>query len=278
MKKILLIILLLSASAFPSLSRADLDLEQEILVIPDTHNEKPYIWNVRLDPGGYELTMENKSLQSGTARFLFDIKGAPSSGTGEMHVLITDEDLHTFVHIRPVKTSEGRYSFNFDPSSSGRYRFEIVFKTADGWINLRKNIKLQKSEAKPEKTGKQGDEDYEVKVKLYPRKLYSKHVSTFLYQIGYKGKPLKDIEKIDGADMQVAAWDEDLKEFIFMTPQQNLGGPEVGVSMVFMRPGRHAVFAEFKHNGIVRRIDFVVNVNDEIDPKRTSLPYLGPSE
>ncbi len=63
--------------------------------------------------------------------------------------------------------------------------------------------------------------------------------------------------------MQVASWDEDLKEFIFATPKQNLGGHEVAVSLVFMRPGRHAVFAEFKHKGVIRKIDFVLNVFEE---------------
>ena len=86
---------------------------------------------------------------------------------------------------------------------------------------------------------------------------------TILYEIMYKGAPLKGLEKIDGFDMQVASWDEDLKEFIFATPKQNLGGPEVAVSIVFMRPGKHAVFGEFKHKGVIRKVELVVGVQEE---------------
>ena len=92
------------------------------------------------------------------------------------------------------------------------------------------------------------------------------------------GKPLKDIEKIDGSDIQVAAWDEDLKEFIYMTPKQNLGGPEVAVSIVFMRPGKHALFGEFRYNGIIRRIDTVVFVNAEPRSGPGAIENLRPAD
>jgi hypothetical protein len=258
---------------------ADLDLDKEVLVIPDTHNEKPYIWNVMRNPRGYELVMEYGGPASGlNDKFSFEVKRESSIKIGEMHVFITDEDLHTFVHILPVNNSEGKYLFNFDAPATGKYRFEVVFRTDTGWVNLRQDIRLKKASGKAEPASKPGDEDYGVKIKLYPKKIYADHVGTFLYEISYKGKPLKDIEKMDGSDIQVAAWDEDLKEFIYMTPKQNLGGPEVAVSIVFMRPGKHAVFAEFKHNGTIRRVDFVINVYREPSQDKGALPYLGPSE
>ncbi len=93
----------------------------------------------------------------------------------------------------------------------------------------------------------------------------------------YKGIPLKGLEKIDGFDMQVAAWDEDMKEFIYATPRQNLGGPEVAVSIVFMRPGKHAVFGEFKHNGVIRKVDLVVDVREEPKEDGGSIWDIKPS-
>ncbi|MFI5294307.1 MAG: hypothetical protein ACHQ0Y_04710 [Thermodesulfovibrionales bacterium] len=258
---------------------ADLDLDKEVLVIPDTHNEKPYIWNVVRNPRGYELVMEYGGPATGlNDQFSFEVKRESSAKMDDMQVFITDEDLHTFAHVRPVISGAGKYSFNFAAPDAGKYRFEMVFRTDASWVNLRQDIRLKKAAGKVEPALKPGDEDYDVKVKLYPKKIYADHVGTFLYEISYKGKPLKDIEKIDGSDMQVAAWDEDLKEFIHMTPKQNLGGPDVAVSVVFTRPGKHAVFAEFRHNGITRRVDFVVNVYREPSQDKGSLPYLGPSE
>jgi hypothetical protein len=45
-----------------------------------------------------------------------------------------------------------------------------------------------------------------------------------------------------------------------------------------MKPGRHAVFAEFKHNGVVRKVDMVVNVNEEPRDDRDFIQNLKPSE
>ena len=100
---------------------------------------------------------------------------------------------------------------------------------------------------------------------------------TIVYEIMHKGAPLKGLEKIDGFDMQVASWDEDLKEFIFATPKQNLGGPEVAVSIVFMKAGKHAVFGEFKHKGVIRKVDLAVDVWEEPKEDSGSLFNLKPA-
>jgi len=264
---------------FASPSWADLDLDKEVLVIPDTHNEKPYIWNVVRNPRGYELVMEYGDPAVGPSdQFSFEVKGESAAKMDDMQVFITDADVHAFAHVRPVINSDGKYLFNFHAPTTGKYRFEVVFKADTGWVNLRKDMKLKKAAGKAEPVSKPGDEDYDVKIKLYPKKIYADHVGTFLYEISYKGKPLKDIEKIDGFDMQVAAWDEDLKDFIYVTPKQNLGGPEVAVSIVFMRPGKHAVFAEFRHNGAIRRIDTVVFVNAEPRSGPGAIENLRPAD
>ena len=275
--KTIVFVILLFACVLPSLAQADLDLDQEVLVIPDTHNAKPYIWHVRQDPQGCELVFKHMRPAGQANQFLVGITDGSGEVIGEMHVFITDDDLQTYTHVRPAKDSDGRYSFNFAPPAAGMYRFEIVFRTDKGWVNLRKDVTLEKSAVKETDTSP-GDEDYDAKVKFYPRKIYVDHVGTFLYQLSYRDKPLADIEKIDGADMQVGTWSEDLKEFIYMTPQQNLGGPEVGVSMVFKRPGRHAVFAEFKHKGVIRRVDFVVTIYAEPPQIQGTLPALGTAE
>jgi len=128
MKKIFLFTLLLPIVLFSSSSWADLDLDKEVLVIPDTHNEKPYIWHVERNPSDYELVMDNNQ-ESPNNRFSFKIQSETSAQINEMHVFITDEDLHTFAHVRPVINSDGKYAFDFNAPLTGKYRFEVVFKT-----------------------------------------------------------------------------------------------------------------------------------------------------
>ena len=243
-------------------SDAELDLDQEVLIVPDTHNSKPYVWNVATSPKGYELVLEHGDQPYG-GRFSFEVKRETDEKIQEAHVFITDDDLHIFRHVKPV-LSDGRYLFSFEAPKAGTYRFEVVLRTEKGWVNLEKDVRLKgggRQTVEPEK-----DKGYSVNVKLIPRKVYAEHVVTFLFDIAYNGQPVRDIEKVDGTDVRLASWDEDLKEFIYVTPKQNLGGPEVAVSAVFMRPGRRAVFAEFRHRGQTRSIELVMEVL--LEPKQ----------
>lgn len=257
---------------------AQLDLDQEVLVIPDTHNEKPYIWHVERNPRGYELVLPDSQVKAGEERsYVFKILYPPGAPPGDVHVFITDEGLHAYAHRKAARTGDD-YHFRYKAPGPGKYRLEVVFETGKRWVNLRKDIKIGGHASGTAAGELPGEEDYEVKIKLIPKKAYAEHVVTFLYEILYKGKPIRGLEKMDGFDMQAGAWDEDLKEFIYATPQQNLGGPEAAVSFVFMRPGRHAVFAEFKHRGVVRRIDSVVLVHLESLHDKGAIENLGTAD
>ena len=257
---------------------SELDLEQEVLVIPDTHNEKPYIWHVATNPRGYELILsENRGKAGGEQTYSFRIVSPSGIPPDDVHVFITDHDLHTYAHLEADRTGD-EYHFTYRPVRPGKYRMEVAFESPQGWINLRDNIKITGSHNEVAEGKEPGDEDYQVKLKLIPKKAYAEHVVTFLYEIQYKGAPLRDLEKMEGFDMQVAAWDEDLKEFVYATPRQNLGGPEVAVSVVFMRAGKHAIFGEFRHKGVVRRIDSVMFVHEEPRHDSGAIENMRPSD
>ncbi|MGE5839603.1 MAG: hypothetical protein ACM34H_06680, partial [Deltaproteobacteria bacterium] len=127
--------------------------------------------------------------------------------------------------------------------------------------NVSQDLKLPA--VKGVKAVQEGDEHYGATLKRFPKTSYAEHVSTFVYELTYKGSPLRDLEGVDGADIQFASWDEDLKDFVYATSTQNTGGPEVPVSVVFAKPGKRAIFAEFKHNGVVRKIESVITVYEE---------------
>lgn len=257
---------------------AELDLDKEVLVVPDTHNEKPYIWSVRINPKEYDLIMETGSVTAGKRHdFRFSVSSKEGGETISPHVFITDHDLHEYAHIIPEK-ADGNYLFSYQALKAGRYRIEIVFQSSKGWVDLRRDIKISGDGKASGRVTIPGDEDYQIKVRLVPKKAYAEHVVTLMYDISYKGAPLTGIEKMDGFDMHVAAWDEDLKEFLYITPKQNLGGPEVPVSIVFMRPGLHSVFAEFRHKGVVRKVEFVLNVLAEPKNDPSSIENLRPAD
>lgn len=257
---------------------AELDLDKEVLVVPDTHNEKPYIWPVKINPREYDFILETSSATADKRNELrFSIASKEGEEIISPHVFITDHDLHEYAHIIPEK-ADGNYLFSYQAPKAGRYRIEIVFQSSKGWVDLRKDIKISGDGKGSGRVTIPGDEDYRIKVRLVPKKAYAEHVVTLLYDISYQGAPVTSLEKMDGFDMHVAAWDEDLKEFLYITPKQNLGGPEVPVSIVFMRPGLHSVFAEFRHKGVVRKVEFVLNVLAEPKNDPSSIENLRPAD
>ncbi len=196
---------------------AELDLDKEVMIIPDTHNEKPYVWHVERNPKGYELVLSaDQGKVNGEQAVSFKIVSPSDIQIKDVHIFITGADLESYFHRKAVRAAD-EYRFTYRPSTAGKDRFEVVFQTQKGWVDLRKDVKIGGGIATADKLP--GDEDYQVKIKLIPKKAYAEHVVTFLYEILYKGKPLKALEKMDGFDMQVAAWDEDLKEFIYATPK-----------------------------------------------------------
>ncbi|MDA8084921.1 MAG: hypothetical protein M0024_14785 [Nitrospiraceae bacterium] len=273
MKPFLLIaaIVILGVSLLPPPAHAELNLDKEVLVIPDTHDIKPYVWNVSRSPKGILLELGPCSHCKDT--FILNIRGIHQVKQEDLHVFVTDYRLSTFAHIRPSVTDQG-YSFQYSPPADGVYRFEVVFRTATGWVDLRKDLKLAKS---GNLSRDAGDYGYEATVTPYPKMVYADHVGTFVYHLEYKGSPLNDLERADGSDIQVAGWDENLDDFVYMTPKQNLGGPDIGVSIVFTRAGKHRVFGEFRHRGAVHHIDSDINILQEPLQVRPPFPDT-PSE
>ena len=265
------IILLLSALIIiiPSLLYAQLDLEQEVLIIPDTHDAEPYKWKKAWFTWGYDVRLEHGTLIAGNdSEFIFSIKA--KTVIHDVHIFITDKDLNVFKHLRPENEND-KYKFIFNAPSQGKYRFEFVFKTdRDVWINLNKNISIKEGVTK--EILSEQHKDYSVNVKLFPEKVYAEHVVTLIYEVSHNGVPVKYPDKIDGADILTASWDKVRKDFIFMASRQNLDG-QIAVSLVFMRPGKHRVFVEFKHNGAVRVFAHEVEVLKELPVREHGIFY-----
>ncbi|MCL4455988.1 MAG: hypothetical protein M1147_02445 [Nitrospirae bacterium] len=121
MKTKLLSLLLLSLLLAAAPSHAQLDLEKEVLIIPDTHNEKPYIWKVLRNPKDYDFTLQYDDTATGKeTTFSMDIRSKGISKIDDLHVFIADEDLHIYRHTRPVISGGGKYLFDFKaPQAAG---------------------------------------------------------------------------------------------------------------------------------------------------------------
>ncbi|RJQ17702.1 MAG: hypothetical protein C4560_08310 [Nitrospiraceae bacterium] len=248
-------------------SYAQLDLEQEVISVPDTHDTQQYIWNAVINPSGYKLSTRFGAPPAGeNAEFSFSIVPPEGETFDEksVHVFITDMDMQVYEHVRPERSGSGMYHFTFSPPLAGRYRVEVIFRTEYGWADMVDDFRTKGGKAQDRmETG-----EYDVQVRMVPEKAYTGHVATFLYEIRKNGTPVSDLDKIDGLDMQVASWDRRLNDFIYATPRQNTGGPKVAVSIVFRNTGMHRVFAEYRHNGKVQKFIHTVDVGEEAIKER----------
>lgn len=259
MRKKIVILFLSLFIAVPSLLYAQLDLEQEVLIIPDTHDAEPYKWNKKWFTWGYNVRLEHGTLIAGSdSEFTFSIKA--KTAIRDVNVFITDENINVFKHIRP-QSDNGKYKIIFNAPSQGQYRFEFVFQTDKGeWIDLSESISVNdgvKKDVLPEQY-----KNYSVNVKLVPDKVYAKHVVTLIYEISHNGEPVKSPDKMDGADMLTASWGESHTDFIYARSRQNVNG-QIAASIVFMKPGKHRVFSEFSHNGTVKVVETDIDVLEE---------------
>ncbi len=238
------------------------DPEKETISIPDTHeNPEPYKWNVTLNPKDFGFSLH----RSPDGRYNLVLDSTSDAKFEEIHLFVTNRKLEFAYHIIPDFIGKNTYNFAFLAPQKGKYRFETILKTEKGWINFRKDIKLaRETEKMPPKT--LGPE-YEVLIRTVPEKVYSDHITTFIYEIRYKGKPVTDLQKTGGVDMHLFTWNTtwlySLKEFNYLVPKQNFGGPEVVVSLVFSTPGKQVVFGEFSHLGKKKIIRYEVDVASE---------------
>lgn len=266
-----------------SVCLAGLDLDQEVIHIPDTHESEKYRWQVARNPAGYGFELASEAAgPSGGRLFTMTLGVPPGVRVEKAHVFITDRDLKTMEHFRAERSGDGSYRFRFNPPVSGAYHVETVLQARDGWVNLSKTVNLPAGPVEAADGAKQSAMEYRVRQQHFPPKIYAEHVVTFLYEITLNGRPVTDIEKIDGLDMQVAAWATSwftpVGEFAYGVPAQNPGGPEVAVSMVFEKPGTYKVFAEYVHRGVRRLVETEVEVWEEIDQKADKNKFLQPAD
>lgn len=247
------------------------DFEKELISIPDTHeNPEPYNWKAEVNPDGYEILADTDSGNFAT----FNINSPENIEIFELHVFVTPTKLQFANHLIPHRIADNKFSFEYEAPIKGKYRFEALLRTQDGWINLRRNFRLNQSAQNSQQAGI--GPEYEVIVKKVPAKIYADHIATLVFEIIHEGKPVTDLQQVEGSEMHLAGWNKSwivsLKEFNYAVSNQNLGGSEVAVSLVFRTPGKHIIFGEFSHLQKKHIIRYEVNVllEDRESSKYTS--------
>jgi len=249
-----------------SIAAESFDLDKESLQIPDTHESKQFIWEVRKNPRGFVVSIEqSKPLESPIINFRVIISPPENEKIESAQFFMVDKDFRHYEHIFPTQQTGNVSLFNFQPASENQYRIETVLKTDKGWVKIDRDLKF--ADIKPALEKSENLKNYQINIKTFPQKVYADHTVTFVFEIFYNGEPVTGLEKIKESEIHLASWGtsffNSFGEFIYATSSQNLGGPEAGVSMVFERPGTHKIFATFRHLGKNHTIETEIEAMEE---------------
>jgi len=274
MKGIVIFGLALLTLSVPLSSRAEFDLEQELLSIPSYHENAEYGWKVQRNPRDFDFTLAVKPGAAGEHEVAISLPGA--SRMEQVHVFVTDGDYETFEHFLPQETGENTYAFTHSFAKAGTYYLEIALKTAGTWVNLSKKVEIAGSAPTPSPRTTLEEQGYEIRVKPLPySEIWTDHVVTLVFEILHHGQPVRDLEILHGAEMHVVAWRtgwfRKVGTFQYAASRQNLGGPRAAVSLVFDKPGRYRIFARFKHQNEIKTVELELDVDRE--PQRGQEEY-----
>lgn len=221
------------------------DLTAETIELPDTHADKSeYIWKVKRNPDGYGFELESEKGEKNSGKYALQTAVPDGVDIDSMILFFADTDLDRAGVLFPEKTAD-RYVVDI-PALDGEYKFELVMQTSEGVVNLSEEKSFEASGALP-------PVNTQSMLELEPKKLYAEHIASFIFHLKAGGKPVYDLEKMQGHDMLLIAWNKsfffNMSQFLFATPKKSIGGPDVAVSTVFKNPGVFVVFGFFKHNG-----------------------------
>jgi len=258
-------LLLLTSGA--ASNAADLDFGQAVIHIPDTHDAAPYVWQVKKEPPGYRAEIA-RGPEPGA--YLLTVSPAPGQDSPPPDLFLTDNRLASFSHPALNRRADGGYLFTAVLRAGQEYLAEIVFRDGADWINLRRKFTAAAAAA-PDAGAEKAGAGYEVRIKQFPEKIYAKHAATFVFEVLQDGRPLADLEPVEGALLRLAVWRRGswfrgAGDFIFADSHGNESETEAAVSLVFNESGPHRLFAEYRHQGLTRLVSKEVKIWLEPDP------------
>ncbi len=196
-----------------------------------------------------------------------------------MHLIVVSRDLGYFAHIHPDSTGTvGQYEIRHTFPQAGDYilydEFELAGKTAEvhrfdlkvgGGASSAAQLTADMS---PKQVG-----DYSVSIRP-DGPVTAGDLSSFVLTVQQNGKPVSDLQPYLGAASHVVALNANSEDFAHVhavagdkAPQDSMDdmagppaafGPNIAFSHRFDKPGLYKVWAQFRHNGQVQTVSWVV--------------------
>jgi len=219
---------------------------------------------------GYALALDTRHVSAGQAEVRFQVvDGAGTAVTAyderherDLHLIVVAADnLGDYQHVHPELAPDGTWSATLGVSP-GRYRLFADTQPADA-AEMVLEAELRATGGKPVRQPL--PEPTEVaRVGRYAVTLAADG-STVTFTVTRDGEPVTDLEPYLGADGHLVALREDDLAYLHAHPEDGPAGPEVTFEVEFGAAGRHALYFDFRHGGVVRTAQFTYDAGGEAD-------------
>jgi hypothetical protein len=224
-----------------------------------------------------------------------------------MHLIVVSGDLNEFYHLHPELQSDGSYKVPFAFANGGKYQLFVDVTTPDDKQIIR-SIDLEVKGEIPPNEPLKVDEKFEqatggIRVEMKPDgELVSGKEMLLAFKVTdvLTKKPVTDLENYLGEKAHFVVISQDLQEFVHAHPMSmdavknehsdhNHGGKSevklaanadttVSAHLTFPKAGIYKIWAEFKRNGGVIAVPFVVEVKENKEPAPKAMNFNVPKD
>ena len=214
------------------------------------------------------------------------LRHLPTPHEFPLHVTVVSDDLSSFAHVHPAEQADGTLELEHTFPEAGHYvvfaeympvgqrdqvfRFPVTVGDVRG---DRRPAALTPTPA--DATPVPGFPTMTAELVRQPRTLTAGTHAMLLFRLSDHGQPVTDVEPFMNAMGHCAVVSEDGRTLLHSHPEQlgtptadARGGPDFAFHVLFPAPGRYKVWGQFKRDGRVVVVPFVVDVERPVLPSR----------
>lgn len=184
-----------------------------------------------------------------------------------MHLIVVSKDLSYFDHLHPVYKGKGLFTVTPDFPSGGEYKLFADFIPEGSDKNVKtKLVKVSGEQAKPvslipDRVLTKVIDGKEVTLKFDKLMTKNEVKMTFTIKDAKTKKGITDLQPYLGAIGHVVAISGDTNTYLHVHPMnEKSSGPDAEFMTSFPKKGLYKIWGQFKQNGDVFIVPFVVDV------------------
>jgi major membrane immunogen (membrane-anchored lipoprotein) len=186
----------------------------------------------------------------------------------KLHLIVVSKDLRYFSHIHPEFKGKGLFEIKTQFPSGGEYKlFSDFVPTGGSSTTKSKWVNVEGESASPvpiqvDSPLTKSVEGKEISLSIDHLQAGKEAVLNFTIKDDQTKKPITNLQPYLGAVGHVVILTEDAKDYLHVHPiEEKATGPDAKFMTTFPKSGTYKIWGQFKHDGKVLTVPFVVKVS-----------------